>query len=306
MLFGNIADGPQGVNDPRTLADLGNGFPLRQGYTIVWSGWDPDAPRANMGLGLTAPVATDNGKPITQIVREEYCSGTRAGVLEAFKLSHEAADQKSAHLTVRARADDPPQEVPQDQWSFVDGRSIKLLDKPKSGFLYELHYLAKNPKVQALGFAATRDFVSYLKHDPKAVAITGRTITHALAIGFSQAGRYLRNHISEGFNRDEDGRKVFDGIHAHIAGIGRIFFNMPFAQPARTGTQHEDHGFPENAFPFSTATLEDPITGGKGSLFRGDGSDPKLIETNTSTEYWQKGASLLTTDPLGTQGRGAA
>ena len=52
MLFGNIADGPQGVNDPKTLADLGNAFPLRLGYTIVWSGWDPDAPRANMGLAL--------------------------------------------------------------------------------------------------------------------------------------------------------------------------------------------------------------------------------------------------------------
>ena len=36
-------------------------------------------------------------------------------------------------------------------------------------------------------------------------------------------------------------------------------------------------------------------------MLRGDGSDPKLIETNTSTEYWQKGASLLTTDPLGTR-----
>src|SRR5581483_2615611 len=54
-------------------------------------------------------------------------------------------------------------------------------------------------------------------------------------------------------------------------------------------------------FPFSTAMLEDPYTRQTGSLFRGDGSDPKLIETNTSTEYWQKGASLLTTDPLGTR-----
>ena len=52
----------------------------------------------------------------------------------------------------------------------------------------------------------------------------------------------------------KQGRKVFDGIHSHIAGIGRIFFNTPFGQPARTGTQHEDHGFPENEFPFSTAT----------------------------------------------------
>ena len=64
---------------------------------------------------------------------------------------------------------------------------------------------------------------------------------------------------------------MFDGIHSHIAGIGRIFFNTPFGQPARTGTQHEDHGFPENEFPFSTAAIADPLTGKKGSLFRGDG-----------------------------------
>ncbi len=305
MLFGNIADGPQGVNDPKTLADVGNGFPLRLGYTIVWSGWDPDAPRANMGLGLTAPVATDGGQPIVRTIREEFCSGTRVGALEAFRLSHEAntLEQPRARLTVRERADDEPRELPLNQWSFVDARTIRLREgsKPRPGWLYEVHYEAKNPKVQALGFAATRDLVSWLRHDPAAIAATGRRITHALAIGFSQAGRYLRNHLSDGFNRDEQGRRVFDGIHSHIAGIGRIFFNTPFAQPARTGTQHEDHDFPENWFPFSTAAVADPLTGASGSLLRGDGSDPLLIETNTSTEYWQKGASLLHTDPLGTR-----
>ena len=305
MLFGNIADGPQGVNDPKTMADVGNGFPLRQGYTIVWSGWDPDAPRANMGLGLTAPVATDNGRPIVKIVRDEFCSGTRGGAIEVFKLSYETTTQEQprATLSVRERADDEPRELPLNQWSFVDARSIKLREgtKPKPGYLYEFRYEAKNPKVLGLGFAATRDVISWLRYDPAAIAATGGKISHALAIGFSQAGRYLRNHISEGFNRDEAGRKVFDGIHSHIAGVGRIFFNTPFGQPARTGTQHEDHGFPENEFPFSTASLADPLTGKKGSLFRGDGSDPRLIETNTSTEYWQKGASLLHTDPLGKQ-----
>ena len=305
MLFGNIADGPQGVNDPKTVADLGNGFPLRRGYTIVWSGWDPGAPRANMGLALTAPVATDNGKPIVQTVREEWVSGTRIGVLEAFKLSHEAAslEQNRARLTVRERADDEPRELPLNQWSFVDTRTVKLREgsKPQPGFLYEFHYEATNPRVQGLGFAATRDVVSWLRHSPQAPKAIGRPITHALAIGFSQAGRYLRSHVSEGFNRDEQGRRVFDGILSHIAGVGRVFFNTPFAQPARTNTQHEDHGFPENEFPFSTAALDDPLTGKAGSLFRGDGGDPLLIETNTSTEYWQKGASLLTTDPLGTR-----
>ena len=303
MLFGNIADGPQGVNDPKTMADIGNGFPMRRGWTIVWSGWDPDAPRANKGLGLTAPVATDNGKPIVQTVREEWVSGTRGGALESFKLSYEAVseDPGRATLTVRGRASDTPQPVPADQWAFVDGKSIKLKDKPKPGFLYEFTYEARNPKVQGLGFAATRDFVSWLKHDPNAVEVTGRPVSHALAIGFSQAGRYLRHHITAGFNRDEHGRKVFDGIHSHIAGVGRLFFDMPFGQPARTNTQHEDHTFPESWFPFSTATLEDPLTKQKGSVLRGDGSDPLLIETNASTEYWQKGASLLTTDPLGTK-----
>ena len=297
MLFGNIADGPQGVNDPKTLADLGNGFPLRRGYVIVWSGWDPDAPRANKGLGLTAPVATENGQPIVQWVRDEFVSGTRGGALEAFRLSYGMASQDGAKLTVRARQTDPPQEV---AWASIDARSVKLAEgKPKPGYVYEFTYRGTNPKVQGLGFAATRDFVSWLKNDPKAGEVTGRSITHALAIGFSQAGRYLRNHISEGFNRDEQGRKVFDGIHSHIAGVGRVFFNAPFAQPARTGTQHEDHDYPENEFPFSTAKLSDPLTGKTGTLFRGDGSDPLLIETNTSTEYWQKGASLLHTDPLG-------
>jgi hypothetical protein len=303
MLFGNIADGPQGVNDPKTMADVGNGFPLRRGYTIVWSGWDPDAPRANMGLGLTAPVATNDGEPIIDMVREEFVSGTRVGNLDVFKLSYEAAsgDQVWARLSVRERAGDERRELPRSQWSFVDARSIKLTDgKPAPGWLYEFHYEATNPKVQGLGFAATRDVVSWLRHDPAALAATGGKISHALAIGFSQAGRYLRHHVSGGFNRDEQGRKVFDGIHAHIAGVGRIFFNMPFGQPARTGTQHEDHGFPENVFPFSTAMLSDPLTEQEGSLFpEDDDTAPKLIETNTSTEYWQKGASLLHTDPLG-------
>ena len=61
--------------------------------------------------------------------------------------------------------------------------------------------------------------------------------------------------------------------------------NVEFGQPFRTSTQHEDHFFPEVAPPFS--------------VLRGDAADPKLMEVNTSTEYWQKGASLLHTDPLG-------
>ena len=94
---------------------------------------------------------------------------------------------------------------------------------------------------------------------------------------------------------------MFDGVLTHVAGIGRLFFNTPFAQPARTRTWHEDHDFPEVVFPFSSATATDPISGATASLLQGDGTDPLLIETNTATEYWQKGASLLHTAPDGTR-----
>ncbi len=304
MLFGTLMDAPAGNNNPDTRAELGNALPLRLGFTLVWSGWDADAPRANGGLSMTVPVASADGKPLAAMIRDELVSGTRGAPVDTFRLSYAAAstDAAQAQLTVRRHQAEARRTVPAGGWAFVDARTIRLLPegtRPEPGSLYELRYRATGAKVLGLGFAATRDVVSWLRHDPAARAITGRAMTHALAIGISQSGRYLRDHIAQGFNRDERGRRVFDGVLAHIAGVGRVFLNQPFAQPARTNTQHEDHDYPENAFPFASAPLTDPITQTTGALLRNDGFDPLLIETNTSTEYWQKGASLLHTDPRG-------
>lgn len=96
----------------------------------------------------------------------------------------------------------------------------------------------------------------------------GPGIATALAFGISRSGRYLRDFIGEGFNEAEAHRKVFDGVLTHISGVGRVFLNAEYGQPARTNTQHEDHLMPENEFPCSTATLGDPVTGRQGSLFR--------------------------------------
>lgn len=296
MLFANLCAGAAGNAWP-DAASLGNALPLRLGFTLVWCGWDVGAPTAT-GLSLSAPVATDNGLPIVQRIREEYVSGTRLGALEVFRLSHEAAN-RDATLTVRPTQTGERTPV---AFEFADSRSIRLLPagtRPEVGLIYELHYQAMNPRVQGIGFAATRDLISHLRRNGNQVL--ERPVTHTLAFGISQAGRYLRDHIALGFNADEDGARVFDGVFTHVAGIGRVFLNTPFAQPFRTRTWHEDHDFPEVEFPFSAARLVDPISGGTGALMRGDGSDPKLIETNTSTEYWQKGASLLHTDPLGTR-----
>jgi hypothetical protein len=295
-------------NDPRTLEDAGNGLLFRRGYVVVSSGWDPDAPRSNGGLAMKPVIAMNGAAPIVRVIRDELQNGTRGPQRETFRLTHEAAtlDRSQAKLTVRRGETDPRKEIPANGWAYVNAREIRLMPqgtKPEPGSIYEFHYPATNPRVLGIGFAATRDLVSFLRYeaaDSRGNANpAGSGIRHALAFGRSQSGRYLRDHVAQGFNQDESARKVFDGALAHTAGVGGVFLNAEFGQPARTSTQHEDHAFPENAFPFSTAYLSDPVSGRSGSLFKHDGFDPLWMETNTSTEYWQKGASLLATDPLG-------
>jgi len=297
-------------NDPSAAEDAGNGLILRRGYVIVWSGWDPDAPRANAGLAMKPVIAMNGTVPIARVIRDELMSGGRGPLRKTFRLTYEAAtlEQSQARLTVRRAETNPRREIPAEGWAYVNAREIRLLPEgtaPEPGSLYEFHYPAKNPRVLGIGLAATRDLVSFLRYeaaDSKGNANpAGAGVRHALAFGRSQSGRYLRDHVALGFNQDESGRKVFDGVMAHTAGVGGVFLNYEFGQPARTNTQHEDHVFPENAFPFSSARQTDPVTGMTAGLLRNDGFDPLWMETITSTEYWQKGASLLVTDPLGTR-----
>ena len=92
---------------------------------------------------------------------------------------------------------------------------------------------------------------------------------------------------------------MFDGVFSHVAGAGKVFANHRFGMPGRTATQHEDRLYPENWFPFSQAIATDPVSGKSAGLSPGTSADPKIIETNSSTEYWQKGASLVHVDPAG-------
>lgn len=284
MLFANLCAGVM-TNTPASAADMGNALPLRRGFCLLWSGWDPGAPKAT---GLSLEVPTIEG--IVQPIREEFVSGTRLGVHEVFKLSHDAVG--AASVTVRRTQTAERRVVASEM---IDARTVKPAEAIEVGSIYEVRYRATKPRVLGIGYAATRDVVSHIQ----ASDLAGRKITHAIGFGISQAGRYLRDHIWQGFNADEDGRRVFDGVYTHVAGIGKVFHNTPFGQPFRTRTWHEDHDFPEVAFPFSAGAQHDPLTGATDGILRGDGSDPKIIETNTSTEYWQKGASLLHTDPTG-------
>src|SRR5438270_5441135 len=113
------ANDPNAVNDPKTARDAGLGFLLGRGHSIVWSGWDPGAPRANNGLGADFPVALDNGKPITGRIRDEFQAGTRGPAeLVLHRLPYPAAplDQPKARLAVRERESDKRRDIPRGEW----------------------------------------------------------------------------------------------------------------------------------------------------------------------------------------------
>src|SRR5262245_21536210 len=71
------AEGGAPLNDPKTLEHAGNGFLFQRGYTIVWSGWDPDAPKSGFSMGARFPLAMENGKPMVRRIREEFQAGRR-------------------------------------------------------------------------------------------------------------------------------------------------------------------------------------------------------------------------------------
>jgi Alpha/beta hydrolase domain len=316
----NLLDDTSGdadTNNPKRAQDIGLGFTLGRGYSLVWSGWDSGAPRANSGMTARLPPALENGEPMVRRIRDEFHIGTRApGKGDVARLNYLAVsiDQRNARLTVRDRESDSRTEIPPGSWEFVDRQSIRLLP-PGTHFapykIYDLWYEATGSTVLGIGFAATRDLVSFLRYEQAVrdgtpnpmiadrVGGASPAVAHALAFGVSQAGRFLRHFLELGMNDDGRGRRVFDGVLTHVAGAGKVFANHSFAMPGRTATQHEDRLYPENWFPFGTAMTTDPFSGKIGAILKGRPTDPLMIEVNTSTEYWQKGASLVHTDPTG-------
>jgi len=306
------SDDPAAANDVRTAREAGLGVTLGRGHSLVWSGWDPGAPRANNGLGADFPTAEQDGRAIAGRIRDEFHIGTRMpgdGSIRRLPYPTASTDKTAARLAVRDRESDRRREIPAGEWEFVDERSIRLVPEGRKFEpfkIYEFWYEATGAKVLGIGCASVRDLVSFLRYRsanrggiPNPLLSGMSEIHHALAFGVSQSGRFLRHFLELGMNRDSDGRRVFDGVMSHVAGAGKVFANHRFGMPGRTATQHEDRLYPENWFPFGNAATTDPFSGRLGAILDGGSTDPKIIETNSSTEYWQKGASLIHTDPAG-------
>ncbi len=327
-----------GGNDPSTEADAGNGFLFRRGYTVVWCGWIGELLPGGGRLLLRAPVATENGKPIRGLVRYETTTDRPADTLPLSRREGHGSyrptrrGEAEGTLTWRMREADPRVPIPHSQWSLehipippvkqgVPGTlgqiRLRVAGGFRPGYLYELICEAEGPIVQGLGFAAVRDLVSYLRYDGgegNPLRAGGKpAIRRAHAFGVSQSGRFLRHFLYLGFNADEAGRKVFDGVMPHVAGGGLGFFNHRFAQPTRHNAQHEEHLYPGDLFPFTYGDSRFAYVGTDGRPVTTDRTDgilrrlaaesprlvPKVMHTQSAAEYWHRSGSLVHTDPLG-------
>jgi hypothetical protein len=299
----------RGSRDPREPEDFGDGFLMEQGYTLVWLGWQHDVPRDPQLLRLHTPVITEGGKTITGIVRAEFIPDSKVTRFSLGDREHIAyppsEPNRDGTLTVRDARHGKRQVIPRARWRFDQNQFVVMDSGFVPGRIYELVYRARDPVVVGFGPAAVRDFISFLKHGALDGASTplgdhSQHIRHAMAFGISQSGRFLRKFLYDGFNEDEKGRRVFDGVWADVAGGGIGSFNHRFAQPSRDGHPFMNFYYPTDLFPFTDLEQSDG-TRSDGILLRARKADvvPRIFYTNGSYEYWGRAASLIHTTPDG-------
>jgi hypothetical protein len=315
------------------LADTGDAWLLRNGFTVATLGWQWDV-AGEGALRLLAPVAREHGASITGLLRSDFVLSQRDVIdgdyvgsprVDDIPLGHyfprapgglggieypvaDTADARNV-LTVRDRPESARTVVPRDRWRFArvpegqpglepSDRFVHLADSFERGRIYEIVYVVRDPVVAGLGFAAVRDFASWAKHDSSALAPVRRVYGE----GISQNGRFLRDMLYQGFNADEQGRAALDGVLAHVAGAGRGSFNLRFAQPSRDGQPMSAVQFPVDLFPFTDGTETDPATGERGGLLDRAAAEqvvPRIFLSQTSYEYWGRATSLIHTDADG-------
>jgi hypothetical protein len=190
-------------------SNAGDGWLLRQGYSYASLGWQSDATGEDPQR-LYAPIARDHGRTITGLLRGDIMPAQDlpdiplghmiVGTLGGTEYPVAAPDDPRNSLSERAAPAAERHLIPRDQWSFahlVDGRlepsvrHIHLNGGFKAGQIYEYIYAVADPVVAGLGFAAVRDFASYVKHSPGAIVPAQRVIGE----GISQNGRFLRHAL---------------------------------------------------------------------------------------------------------------
>jgi hypothetical protein len=314
--FLNFADRSR---DPRSEAEYGDGYLLREGYVLLWLGWQFDVPQQEGLMRLMTQTAHDTDGPIEGLVRSDFVVREPVphhSLADRNHIAYPAADPTSAEnvMTVREARETPRRTIDRDQWTFArvedgelipDATQVHLRGAFQPGRIYEVVYAAQDPPLVGLGPAAVRDMTSYLKHGvADDLSIAAGDIDRAHGFGISQSGRFLRTFLYYGFNEDEEHRRVFDGIFAHVAGGGRGSFNHRFAQPSRDAHPFMNFLYPTDIFPFTGREQVDQETGLRDGLLTHRLKPqhwPKIFYTNSAYEYWGRAASLIHTTVDGTK-----
>jgi hypothetical protein len=274
-----------------------------RGHVLVASGWQADIrPGDGIETMVTAIAKHADGTSITGPVMARIAdapagSNTQPIIRGRVTGTATPASLDTAKATLTKRFSEEGSRVPlrADEWAFADCTKTAFPGQPdpenvclKGGFdpaaLYELTYVAKDPPVHGIGFAATRDLVAYLRR-AGADNPLGATVRHTIAQGNSQSGNYLRSFLNLGFNQDEAGRRVFDGMNPNIA-ARQLAMNIRFGAPSGAAEMYE----PGSEGVLWWSDYKDEARGRKmGSLLSrctASKTCPKIVETFGSAEFY--------------------
>jgi hypothetical protein len=302
MRLGRVNNGTV-TSDPVTAADAGDGYVMRHGFSVAGNGWDFGA-SGTANMKISVPKLTGLPGPSYEYLVFDNATTTSANLT----FPANSLDKSLAKLTVRDHLNDTNiTTFTPSEWAYnTNGTAISLLPagtKFKQSAIYEFTYTAKDPVVSGVGLAASRDWVSFLRHASAAEGnpLAGH-VQHTYSYSISQPSRTLNDYVLFGFNEDLQGRRVLDGILSHTGGGSGDQINYRYGQTGRTERNRQNHLYPEGVFPFAHQTLTDQLSGktaGRDDRCEASNTCPKRFEVNTSNEYWVKAGSLLHSDTHG-------
>ena len=140
---------------------------MRQGFTLLWMGWQWDVPEGRMRMEI--PIATDNGTPITGWVRGNFIPGTNATTASVADRGHSRIPSSIRRVPSTgcscARCRPIRRERFRERtWRFTGPGTVTLDRGFEAGLIYDVVYRARDPRVVGVGLAGTRDIVSFFKH----------------------------------------------------------------------------------------------------------------------------------------------
>lgn len=320
----------RGLRRPNVPAERGNGD---IDLTSAWQGDNAGATRVRAAAGvelphfLQLPIARNvDGSPVAgQVFGRIVNRGGRESqplIIQTNPVPYKPAslDTRAARLVSRTAESTRGEvigerEIAPTDWAWAkcdaanpfpgtpDPTQICL----KEGFdpqrLYQVSFTSHDAYVLGIGFAAWRDVGQFFKtaraDDAGTPNPVAGAVTHSIGRGVSQSGNFLRGWLHLGFNQDEAGRQVHDGLWPIIAGR-RIALNFRWAQPDgvlelyQAGSEGPQWWLPQ----------ADPVRGGAAvgllDRCRASRTCPKIIEHFGSAEVW---ALKLTPEWIGTDGQ---